>query len=291
MGQHRGSPLADLASACPRPFPCCRFYGPALSDAFPDATVWAVPGLLEGKGLPLPFFGAMVAGMRPRCKQLGRCAACFARCCLQPACAQFCEPFDLLAHSSRPSRTVSALLGPATACRRRPAAGRVGGPVGKRVADGAILHRSSNRPVRTQGAAAGRHRFVGEVLWDCPRAKLGLPTSTAAPAHGLLRFAGVPAAAAGFCMDAAEYADLGEGTVAGARKAGVWDRLGPITRIVFERFPQVCVAACRQPMHNDVRACLPAHPPFSPTLPICPPSRPAWVCAGGAGVGGCCYGA
>lgn len=50
---------------------CLRFYGPALSDAFPDATVWVVPGLLEGKGLPVPFLGQMTATMRPRCKALG----------------------------------------------------------------------------------------------------------------------------------------------------------------------------------------------------------------------------
>lgn len=50
---------------------CRRFYGPALSDAFPSATVWAVPGLLEGKGLPFPFFKQYTAGMRPRCKVLG----------------------------------------------------------------------------------------------------------------------------------------------------------------------------------------------------------------------------
>lgn len=53
---------------CP---PWRRFYGPSLSDAFPDATIWVVPGLLEGKGVPVPFLGQMTAGMRPRCKQLG----------------------------------------------------------------------------------------------------------------------------------------------------------------------------------------------------------------------------
>lgn len=57
------------------PSPSCflprRFYGPALSDRFPDATVWVVPGLLEGKGLPFPFFNTYTKGMRPRCKTLG----------------------------------------------------------------------------------------------------------------------------------------------------------------------------------------------------------------------------
>lgn len=55
------------------------FFGPQLSERFPDATVWTVPGLLEGKGLPIPFFGSIVAGMRPRCKTLGERAACLCR--------------------------------------------------------------------------------------------------------------------------------------------------------------------------------------------------------------------
>ena len=58
--------------------------------------------------------------------------------------------------------------------------------------------------------------------------------------------AGAFAVAAGFCMDATEYAYLGKGNVAGAVKAGVWDRLGPITRIVFERFPEVRICLTGQ---------------------------------------------
>jgi hypothetical protein len=77
---------------------------------------------------------------------------------------------------------------------------------------------------------------AGRILASQPRRRLRLP---------LYCLAGASVLAAGFCMDAADYADLGEGTVAGARKAGLWDRLGPITRVVFERFPEVrrCVAS------------------------------------------------
>ena len=39
-------------------------------------------------------------------------------------------------------------------------------------------------------------------------------------------------------MRPADYAGLGPLSVWGARVAGVWDRLGPVTRPVFERFPQ-----------------------------------------------------
>jgi len=44
---------------------------------------------------------------------------------------------------------------------------------------------------------------------------------------------------AGFKLDAAEYSYISSGNIAGAEKAGVWDRLGPITRVVFEKYPKV----------------------------------------------------
>ncbi|KAL4436775.1 hypothetical protein ABPG75_003914 [Micractinium tetrahymenae] len=75
-----GEALSQLASiggevshiVLPSSSPEHWFYGPALSDAFPNATVWAVPGLLEGQGLPFPFFRQYTSGMRPRCKALGQ---------------------------------------------------------------------------------------------------------------------------------------------------------------------------------------------------------------------------
>ena len=99
------------------------FYGPALSDAFPEATVWAVPGLLEGKGLPLPFFGALVAGMRPRCKQLGGCAG---RDPLGAACSHqtvhvAADPFVACWHrapSLLPQHSLCAFLQAWTRCRQ-----------------------------------------------------------------------------------------------------------------------------------------------------------------------------
>ena len=108
-------------------------------------------------------------------------------------------------------------------------------------------------------------------------------------------------------MDAAEYADLGEGAVAGARKAGVWDRLGPITRVVFERVPQVRLrvwpvartAAISCAMQVQVQCCTGAMlhrpgalawPPPSPALLTHMHLPMHYMRAGGAGVGGCCDG-
>ncbi|PRW55989.1 glucan endo-1,3-beta-D-glucosidase [Chlorella sorokiniana] len=152
------------------------FYGPALSNAFPDATVWVVPGLLEGKGLPVPFLGQMTASMRPRCKALG---------------------VDQL-------------------------------------------------PAELQG------QVESELL----TAPFFIEAAVVLPQHGALLLADT-----GFKLDAAEYGYISSGNIAAAEKAGVWDRLGPITRIVFEKYPK------------EGRACAAA----SPLLigPYCPIAAPA----------------
>lgn len=103
----------------------CRFYGPALSDAFPSATVWAVPGLLEGKGLPFPFFSQYTAGMRARSKVLGECScrerllcACASRHlpagrCLDAASA---KPWACTLHFRDPRQTAAAAIISARRC-------------------------------------------------------------------------------------------------------------------------------------------------------------------------------
>lgn len=96
-------------------------------------------------------------------------------------------------------------------------------------------------------------------------------------------------------MDAAEYQHLSRGNVEAAKKAGVWDRLGPITKIVFERFPKVRPCGCLSSLpllwhlpSLPLRWHLPTLPMLhaSVTIPcLAPPaSRPA---AGGAGVVRC----
>jgi hypothetical protein len=150
------------------------FYGPALSNAFPDATVWVVPGLLEGKGLPVPFLGQMTASMRPRCKALG---------------------VDQL-------------------------------------------------PAELQG------QVESELL----TAPFFIEAAVVLPQHGALLLADT-----GFKLDAAEYGYISSGNIAAAEKAGVWDRLGPITRIVFEKYPKEGRAWCDALLAKEWHTVIPAH--------------------------------
>ncbi|PSC74690.1 isoform 1 [Micractinium conductrix] len=129
------------------------FYGPALCAAFPDAAVWAVPGLLEGKGLPFPFFQQYMGGVKPRCRVLG------------------VDPL----------------------------------------------------PAELQG------QIETEVL----TAPFFIEAAVILPQHGALLLADT-----GFCMSAAEYGHLGAGNIKAAKKVGVWDRLGPITKVVFDKCPE-----------------------------------------------------
>ena len=53
---------------------------------------------------------------------------------------------------------------------------------------------------------------------------------------------------------------MSESAVRGARRLGVWDRLGPITRAVFESAPERGRAwVARVLAHDGVRVVLPAH--------------------------------
>ena len=50
--QSLGKPVKHIV--LPSTSPEHWIYGPALSNAFPDALVWVVPGFMQGKGVPLP---------------------------------------------------------------------------------------------------------------------------------------------------------------------------------------------------------------------------------------------
>lgn len=192
------------------------FYGPKLSAAFPAATVWTVPGLLEGKGLPLPFFGAIIASMRPRCKTLGA----------DPLPEELQGELEA-AVLQAPFFNEAALVLP----RYRALL----------LADTGAQGRGAPRGVWQTARAGHAHTAAA-----APSA-LGRPRPTPRPLR------------AGFCMRADEYGHLGAGSIKAAQQVGVWDRLGPITRIVFDKFPDQGRAWVAAVQEYDYDVVIPAH--------------------------------
>lgn len=181
-GPHPRVPEAHLAAlggrvahiVLPSTSPEHWFFGPSLSKAFPDATLWAAPGVMEGKGLPIPFFQQIVSGMRPRCKTLG----------VDPLPAELGEQLE----------------------------------------------------------------------WELLTAPFFIEAAVVLPQHKALLLADT-----GFCISAAEYSHLGQGNIDAAKKVGVWDRLGPITRVVFENNPDNGRRWVEAVQRRDFDVVIPAH--------------------------------
>ncbi|KAI3425842.1 hypothetical protein D9Q98_007816 [Chlorella vulgaris] len=129
-------------------------YSTALSNQFPEATLWAAPGLLEGRGLPIPFFQRMVSSIRPRSKVMG------------------VDPLP--------------------------------------------------------------PELEGQVETELLAVPFFIEMAVVLPQYRALLLADT-----GFCMSAEDYAGASKANVDAASKMGVWDRLGPVTRNVFEANPKV----------------------------------------------------
>lgn len=130
-------------------------FAPAMANAFPEATLWTVPGFMEGKGVPLPGRSLFFNGARDRgqIKYIG------------------VDPW----------------------------------------------------PVELQGE-------VDAVLLDVP---FFLEAALCFTRHRTLMVADTA-----ICLSASdpEYANLPSTGLALAKQIGLWDRLGPVTRIVFEKY-------------------------------------------------------
>lgn len=59
--------------------------------------------------------------------------------------------------------------------------------------------------------------------------------------------------AAGFCMGAEDFAYVSAVNRAAAASLGVWDRLGPVTKQVFQAFPEVRL--CRRHCDPFMQTC------------------------------------
>lgn len=91
-------------------------------------------------------------------------------------------------------------------------------------------------PVLPAGADPLPPELEGQLDWEVLRAPFFIEAAVVLPQHSALLLADT-----GFCMAASEYAHLGQGNIDAAKKVGVWDRLGPITRVVFDKYPKVSV--------------------------------------------------
>lgn len=132
-------------------------YAPAMANAFPEATLWTVPGFMEGKGVPLPGRSLFFNGARKRgqIRSIG------------------VDPW----------------------------------------------------PAELQGE-------VDAVLFDVP---FFIEAALCFTKHKILMVADTA-----ICLSASdpEYANLPSTGLALAKQIGLWDRLGPVTRIVFEKYSE-----------------------------------------------------
>lgn len=138
-------------------------FAPALAKAFPDATLWTVPGFFQGSGVPLPGRSLLFASI----------------------------PQRQMNFSERKCKTL------------------------------------------------GKDPFPPELSDDISAILFDVPFFVEA-AIVLRKYNALLLADTGICLSASdpEYASMSEQSVSIARSMGLWDRLGPVTRIVFERYPE-----------------------------------------------------